>query len=417
MSGGQATTRVRDEIDVDKLAVWMVSQQQQPALQLQLPSDFSGTNLHIRQFGFGQSNPTYKVEIVASEGSKDEVVSLVLRKKPVRVAHKSAHALHREFRVLLALQKHNEMHTASAQRQVPVPRVYAYCSDTSILGSEFYLMEYVQGRIFTDPSLPGLSASERKAAFQHVLQVLAALHSVDLEAVQLSDYGKQHGNYVERQLDSLLQVSRRQAHLSGVPIPAEMEKMAVSLRAYAKQCPGTVPMLLHGDFKMDNLIFHPSQPVVIAVLDWELSTIGDCLSDVANLSMMYFIPGDAIGIAGLADKTANQLAALGIPSRKELVRDYCRKREQLLAPGCSRPSTLPSFDTVWNWSGFYLAFLFFKNCVIVQGVAQRAAAGTASSAHANQVAKLLPTIIRLTVTIWNEYPPPPLTPDTLYSRL
>lgn len=411
---GQATTRVREAIDVEALSSWMV--QQHELCRLISPATTHQTfRLSVRQFGFGQSNPTYKVTVVeASMKSKTELFHMVLRKKPVQVAHKSAHALDREFCVLSALQKHNNLVNDTENRKVPVPKVYSYCHDSSVLGSEFYLMEFVEGRIFTDPSLPGVSVTHRQAAFQNTLQVLASLHTVSLEKTGLVDYGKRSqstgvagtvrsAGYVERQLDSLLAVSRRQAELSGHPVPEAMVQIAAQLKAYAPHCPGQnlSPSLLHGDFKMDNLVFHPTEPRVIAVLDWELSTTGDALSDLANLSMMYFIPRNAPGIAGLVGLNKD-LPSLGIPTRRELVCDYCRMRNER---GFTGTVMIPSLDAVWDWSGFYLAFLFFKNCVIVQGVAQRAAAGTASSAEATTVAQLLPTIIHLAETILREHAP------------
>ena len=187
-----------------------------------------------------------------------------------------------------------------------------------------------------------------------------------------------------------------------------MAHLAAQLKQYAARCPGkaATTTLLHGDFKVDNLVFHPTEPRVVAVLDWELSTTGDALSDLANLCMMYFIPRNAVGIAGLVGLSSD-LQSLGIPSRRELVRDYCRRREQQHLQSTTPTAALVPFETVWDWSGFYLAFLFFKNCVIVQGVAQRAASGTASSAQAASVAQLLPTILQLTETILREHPPPP----------
>lgn len=376
-AGGQVTTEVRQALDVQALAEWMGKQ---PELRSILSDDASFEPLHIqvRQFGFGQSNPTYMVRING--------LPLVLRKKPQKVAHASAHALHREFRILKALRQHNLSH---AHGQVPVPQVYAYCKDGNVLGAEFYLMEFVEGRIFTDPSLPGMTRVERIAAFQNVLTCLANLHAVDYRSVGLETFGHE-GFYVQRQIDRLMTVSRKQAELSGSPLP-QLDDIALQLSRAATRCPNHVS-LIHGDFKIDNLVFHPTEPRVIAVLDWELSTIGDPLCDVANLSMMYFMPQqENRGIAGIAGL---DLPNLGIPDRFELLQEYCDYNP-----------AIPLHEAM-EWSGFYLAFLFFKNCVIVQGVAQRAMAGVASSAIAHRIASLLPTIIKITLKILREHPPP-----------
>jgi len=251
-------------------------------------------------------------------------------------------------------------------------------------------MEYVSGRIFTDPSLPGLSVEERISAYQDILSVLANLHKVDYRQIGLEDYGKS-GRYVERQLKLLTAVSRRQSELSGEPVP-EIEAIALQLGLACKQVPSASNYLLHGDFKIDNLVLHPTKPKVIAILDWELSTLGDPLCDLANLCMMYYIPKQAgVGIAGIA---GSDYTSLGVPSRKDLVRSYCDS------------NATTDFGSAWAWSGFYLAFLFFKNCVIVQGVAQRSKAGVASSEVAGEVAKLLPTVIHLAQCILRDHPPP-----------
>lgn len=383
---GQVTTEVRQCMDVSSLAKWMANE---PMLRQifafnPISSFLKDENqlrqaLEIRQFGFGQSNPTYLVRVPAADN-----FSAVLRRKPSSVAHPSAHALHREFQLLMAMYKHNQAYPSDESKHVPVPCPYAYCTDKTVLGSEFYLMEYVSGRIFTDSSMPGMTREDRKLAFVSVISVLANLHNVDIAQVGLQDYGK-GGKYVQRQLIRLVSVSRKQVELSDTPAP-EIQDLAVQLQQYAGDCPNHIS-LIHGDFKIDNLVFHPTEPRVLAVLDWELSTVGDSLCDVANLSMMYLMPRSkraAIsGVAGL------DLKDLAIPSRMQLLELYCE---------CRNLKEI-TYGNLRLWSGFYLAFMTFKNAVIIQGVAQRAKAGVASSARAGEVANFLPMIVQLTQSI------------------
>jgi aminoglycoside phosphotransferase (APT) family kinase protein len=403
---GQGTTALRVPLDVTSLTEW-IAQQVSLRSVLLATSGFSACKisdatelekmLSIQQFGFGQSNPTFLLTIQSDDSKSTAVVKWVLRKKPQKVAHASAHALHREFRVLQALKRHNQLHPDA---QVPVPEVYTYCQDKEVLGAEFYIMQFIQGRIFTDPSMPQLTKTQRQDAFRDIIRVLANLHSVDLQEAGLESFGKP-ARYVERQLDRLLSVSRQQSQLAGEKDNSpDIERLAELLQQHAVHCPNLVG-LLHGDFKVDNLVFHPHESRVMGVLDWELSTVGNMYCDLANLSMMYFISPQMPGISGIKGLDCK---ALGIPSRRQLIDMYCHAAD-LISPKAQKVAI--------EWSGFFLSFLFFKNCVIVQGVAQRSKEGVASSAIASEVASLLPRVIHLTEAILEMHPPP----VTLTSRL
>ncbi|MBV8502195.1 MAG: phosphotransferase family protein [Paucibacter sp.] len=307
--------------------------------------------LTIEQFKGGQSNPTYKLTTPAAE--------YVMRSKPGPVAKllPSAHAIEREFAVMKAL----------AGSEVPVPRMLALCEDESVIGRAFYLMEFMHGRVLWDQTLPTLSPSQRGDVYSELCRVIAALHRVDIDAVGLADYGKP-GNYFERQIGRWSK--QYQASIT-TPIEA-MDRLMAWLPAHMPDSaldPSEVA-IVHGDFRLDNVVFHPEEPRAIAVLDWELSTLGHPLADFSYHCMSWHIAssGAARGLAG-AD-----LAALGIPSEREHVRRYCE------LTGRGDPRVL---ERDWN---FYLAYNLFRIAAILQGIAKRVEAGTASSERARQTA-------------------------------
>jgi len=296
---------------------------------------FAG-ELNIHQFKGGQSNPTFHIK--TTDGKE-----YVLRKKPKGKLLSSAHAIDREFRVIRALQ----------ETDVPVPKVTLYCDDESIIGTEFYVMEYLSGRILRDPLLQGMSKEERKAIYKSMGETLSALHNVDFKAVGLGDFGKT-GGYIARQIS----LWTRQYQASSNKTIAAMDQLMDWL-------PENIPAdettsIVHGDFRIENLMFHETKPEVIAVLDWELSTLGHPLSDLAFNCMTYYLPSDnelAKGFIG-AD-----LAALGISLEEEYVADYCNKTGR---------------NGISNWH-FYMAFSLFRTAAIQHGIYARALKGNASS--------------------------------------
>ncbi|XP_027713189.1 acyl-CoA dehydrogenase family member 10 isoform X2 [Vombatus ursinus] len=300
--------------------------------------------LEVLQFSHGQSNPTYSIRMSNHH--------LVLRKKPPGKLLTSAHAVEREFRIINAL----------SDAGVPVPKVLDLCEDSSIIGTPFYLMEYCPGQIYKEASLPGMEPSQRKAIYTAMNQVLCQLHSVDIKAAGLEDYGK-HGDYIQRQVQTWTK-QYRATETSTIPA---MERLIEWLPQHLPKEQRTT--VVHGDFRLDNLIFNPEKPEVLAILDWELSTLGDPLSDVAYNCLAHYLPSDFPITRGLSDLDATQL---GIPTAEEYFKMYCCQME------------IPAAE---NWN-FYMAFSFFRVAAILQGVYKRSLKGQSSSATAEQSGKL-----------------------------
>ena len=303
-------------------------------------SGFTGP-MTVEQFKGGQSNPTYR--ITAGSGR------YVLRRKPPGKLLPSAHAVDREYKVMTAL----------GQTGFPVPKTYVLCTDESVIGTQFFLMDCVEGRIFWEQSLPGMTPAERGAIYDEMNRVIALLHSVDYQAIGLGDYGRP-GNYFTRQIKRWSE----QYRASETGRIAAMDNLIAWLPDNIPE--GDETSIVHGDYRLDNMIFHPSEPRVLALLDWELSTLGHPLADFSYHCMSWHIsPGAFRGIAGLDH------AALGIPSEQEYIASYCRRTGR---------------TGIANWN-FYLAFGLFRIAAILQGIARRALDGTASSAQAVETGK------------------------------
>ena len=300
--------------------------------------------LALEQFTIGQSNPTFRV--TAADGWR-----CVLRKKPAGVLLPSAHAVEREFRVITAL------HAVG----FPVARPILLCEDPTVIGTPFYLMEFVEGRGLWDQALPGMPPQERHAIWDELNRVMAQLHSLDFRALGLSDYGKT-GNYLERQIARW----SRQYRATDTDRIDAMDRLIDWLPQNIPA--GDETTVVHGDFRLDNVIFHPTEPRILAVLDWELSTLGDPVVDFAYLSTSWHMPTSIFpSIAGLDHR------AMGIPLESEFVEAYCRRRHR------------PVIDlAVWN---YYIAFNLFRIAAIAHGVGRRAHDGNASNAAAAEVGR------------------------------
>jgi aminoglycoside phosphotransferase (APT) family kinase protein len=293
--------------------------------------------LEVSQFDSGHSNPTFFLAAEMSDGRRRD---FVLRKKPPGKLVASAHQVDREFRVIAAL----------ARTDVPVAPARLLCTDDSVIGQMFYLMDAVPGRVLVDASMPGQSRHERTAIFDSMNDVLARLHKVDPAQVGLTDYGRS-GQYIARQV---ARWSRQYAELKTEDIPA-MDKLSAWL---PEHIPGDDPTtIVHGDYRLGNLIVHPTEPRVVAVLDWELSTLGHPLCDIAYNCLGYHLPDPPHGFAN-AD-----FAELGLPTEQEYVAAYCRRTGRASIPH-------------WN---YYLAFSLFRLAAIAQGVYRRGLQGNSSN--------------------------------------
>ncbi len=291
--------------------------------------------LTVRQFEGGQSNPTFLLHYAGRD--------YVMRKQPPGRLLPSAHQVGREYRVMKAL----------TNTGVPVPRMYALNEDPKIIGTHFFLMEHVVGRVFSDPLLPELAPSERRALYQHLVDVLAALHQVNYLDVGLADFGRP-GNYYARQIGRWT----KQYLASQTDELPQMERLMAWLPENVPDAGDTV--IVHGDFRLGNMIVHPTEPRIVAVLDWELSTLGDALADLGYICMDYHTATDIGGEQGL-DRP--DLADLGIPGEDEQVDRYCARTGR---------------KRIDNWN-FYLIYNLFRSGAIIQGVYKRGLDGNASS--------------------------------------
>ncbi|MDB5576231.1 MAG: aminoglycoside phosphotransferase [Bradyrhizobium sp.] len=336
------STLVREGYGFDEaaLAAWMKEN----------VAGFAGPML-VEQFKGGQSNPTYKL---VTPGK-----SYVLRRKPPGQLLKGAHAVEREAKVQTGLEK----------AQFPVAHVHGLCTDNNVIGTWFYVMDMVEGRIFWDATVPNVSREERAAIFDAMNATMAQLHMVDYEAVGLGDYGRP-GNFFERQIGRWSQQYLTDEDAGRDP---NMDRLIEWLKANVP-AGDDATSITHGDFRIDNLIFHSTEPRLLAVLDWELSTLGHPGADFAYNAMMYRMPPHMV--AGLG---GTEIAGIGIPSEEEYVAAYCRRTGR---------TSMPGYD-------FYMAFNFFRLAAIFHGIKGRVMRGTASSARARERVKVLPELIEL----------------------
>ncbi|MDO7842325.1 phosphotransferase [Sphingomonas immobilis] len=335
------TSGVRDKhrFDVAALEAWMVAN----------VAGFEGP-LSVEQFKGGQSNPTYKLITPARQ--------YVMRRKPPGALLPGAHAVDREARVLSALEGTG----------VPVAHVYGLCTDDAVIGTWFFIMEMVEGRVEWDATFPDVPREERPAYFDAMNAAIAALHQVDPDAVGLGDYGKP-GNYFSRQIARWSRSYSEDADAGRDPY---LDRLIEWLPTAIPE--GDETRIVHGDFRTDNMIFHPTEPRILAVLDWELSTLGHPLADFTYHAMMYRMPPLIVPGLGGAD-----LAALNIPSEEAYLAAYCARTGR---------DALPGYD-------FAIAFNFFRFAAIIHGIKGRVIRGTAANAEAQERADALPALTKL----------------------
>lgn len=339
VNGGDGAVREKFLFDEAALAAWMERN----------IDGFRGP-LEVSQFRGGQSNPTYRL---ATPGK-----SYVLRRKPPGQLAHGAHAVDREARVQQAL----------ATSDVPVARIHGLCTDESVIGSWFYVMDLVEGRIFWDATFPEVQTSERAAYYAEMNRVLARMHGIDPDAVGLEDFGRK-GQFVQRQISRW-----SKSYLADTDAGRDP-----GMDALIDWLPGAVPeddetSIIHGDYRCDNLVFHPDEPRIVAVLDWELSTLGHPIADFAYHAMMYRMPPDIVAGLGGTDPRAH-----GLPTEEEYVATYCRNTGR---------SGIPDYE-------FYIAFNFFRTAAIFHGIKGRALRGNAASAHAQERAMAFPRLVEL----------------------
>ncbi len=330
----------KQRFDVAALEAWMREN----------VAGFAGS-LAVEQFRGGQSNPTFKLTTPGR--------NYVMRRKPAGKLLPSAHAVDREYRVISAL----------AGSEVPVPKTYGLCQDDAVIGSAFYVMDCVDGRVFWDGAVPEMDNAGRAKIYWELNRVIAALHKVDYTARGLADYGKP-GNYFARQIARWT----KQYQASETETIEAMNRLIEWLPA---NIPGDdETTIVHGDFRIDNMVFHPTEPRIVAVLDWELSTLGHPLADFSFHCMSWHVPPGAFrGLLG------HDLAALGIPLEKEYVAEYCR-----------RVGRAPIDPDHWD---FYMAYNMFRAAGILQGIMKRVVDGTAASQHALQAGRAAPRLAEL----------------------